>query len=30
MPFSEKDLDRIVTADDLHIAPFRDDGTMTW
>ncbi len=27
MPFSENDLDRIVAAEDLHIAPFRDDGT---
>ncbi len=34
MPFSKTDLDRIIAADNLHIAPFRDDGasygTPTW
>jgi hypothetical protein len=34
MPFSKTDLDRIIAADNLHIAPFRHDGasygTPTW
>jgi hypothetical protein len=34
MPFSKIDLDRTIAANNLHIAPFRDDGasygTPTW
>jgi hypothetical protein len=34
MPWSNEEINRIITADDLHIAPFREDGvscgTPTW